>query len=148
LAKFLNDRSLEKRLALPGYIDELSRRRWEYGECDCTMAVATWIERIISVDPLKRYRGTYHSPAEARQVVKLAGGYLPTLGELFFEAGLERTDEFEDGDIAAVDPGNYHRLVLQVVGSILAIRSGNLWIVKAYRGIIGDSFRVREGWRL
>lgn len=142
------NRSLEKRLALPGYIEELSGRRWEYGECDCTMAVATWIKKIIGIDPLERYRGTYHSPAEAQRTVTLAGGFLPTLERRFHEAGLMPTETFEDGDVAAVDPGQYHRLVLQVVGSILAIRFGDVWVCKAYRGIIGDHFRVIQGWRL
>jgi hypothetical protein len=142
------DRSLEKRLALPVYLDELSSMPWRWGECDCTMVVATWIERITGVDPLKSYRGTYHTPLEARRTAKLAGGFLPALGELFDGAGLERTQDFETGDVAAVNAGLHERYIMPVVGCVLAIRFGNLWVCKAHRGIVGRPFQVITGWRL
>jgi hypothetical protein len=142
------DRSLEKRLALPGYLDELSATPWTWGECDCTMAVATWIMRITGADPLERYRGRYHSASEAKRTARRAGGFLPALGALLDEAGLERTQTFEDGDIAAVYAGVHERLALPVVGCILAIRFGDLWAVKAYRGVVAHDFRIIHGWRL
>jgi hypothetical protein len=112
------------------------------------MAVATWIERIVGIDPLRDYRGRYHTAEEARETVKLAGGFLPAIGRYFDEAGLERTQVFEDGDVAAVTAGMHERFVLPVVGAILAIRSGALWVCKAHRGIVGRDFTVIHGWRL
>lgn len=143
-----SDRSWEKRLALPGYLDELSAAKWVWSKCDCTMAVATWIERIVGIDPLRKYRGTYHTADEAKRTAKLAGGFLPALGELFDAAGLERTQDFEDGDVAAINAGVHERFMLPVVGCILAIRSHPLWVVKAHRGIVGRDFQVIHGWRL
>lgn len=143
-----SDRSLEKRLALPVYIEELAGRPWVWGECDCTMAVATWIERITGVDPLKHYRGTYHSPSEARRIAKLAGGFLPALGELLDSAGIERTQTFETGDVAAVNAPLHERHIMPVVGCILAIKFGHLWICKARAGVVGAEFPVIHGWRL
>jgi hypothetical protein len=142
------DRSLEKRLALPGYIEELSSTPWQWGECDCTMAVATWIERITGIDPLSAYRGRYHSASEAKRTAKRAGGFLAALGAHFANAGLERTEDFETGDVAAVEAGMDERFVLPVVGCILAIRFGNYWVVKARWGVIGRAFPVIHGWRL
>jgi hypothetical protein len=141
----VSDRSLEKRLALPAYVEELSAAPWIWGECDCTMAVATWIERITGADPLKQYRGTYHSPLSAKRTAKLAGGFLPALGELFANAGLERTQDFETGDVAAIHGGS---LVVPVVGHALAIRFGHLWVCKALRGVVARDFQVIIGWRL
>jgi hypothetical protein len=146
VAEFLNDRSFEKRLALPGYIEELSKAPWIWGECDCTMAVATWIERITGADPLTQYRGRYRSPLEAKRTARRAGGFLPALGALFEAAGLARTKDFETGDVAAVNAGE--GLVLPVVGSVLAIRFGNLWVCKAPRGVVAGAFPVIAGWRL
>jgi hypothetical protein len=145
-AKRVSDRSLEKRLALPDYVEELSRTPWQWGECDCTMAVATWIERITGADPLERYRGRYHSASDAKRTAKRAGGFLPALGALFDAAGLERTETFETGDVAVVSPPE--GFVEPVVGSILAIRFGDLWLVKAPRGVVARPYPVIIGWRL
>lgn len=142
------DRSLEKRLALPGYLDELSGRPWVWSQCDCTMAVGEWIRRITGSDPLRGFRGTYASPDEARETVRKAGGFLPTLGMLFDEAGIACTADYEDGDVAAVQAGVGERFVLPVVGCILAIRFGDLWVAKAHRGIVARGFTVIHGWRL
>lgn len=133
---------------MPGYLDELARRPWVWGECDCTMAVAGWIELITGRDPLRKYRGAYSTPDEAKRTAKLAGGFLPALGELFDRAGLERTQDFEEGDVAAVNAGLHERFILPVVGAILAIRCGSLWVVKARRGIVGREFNVIHGWRV
>jgi hypothetical protein len=143
-----SDRSLEKRLALPAYVEELAARPWAWGQCDCTMAVATWIERIYGVDPLRQYRGSYDSPLSAKRAAKRAGGFLPALGALLDEAGLERTQAFETGDVAAVNAALHERSVMPVVGCILAIRFGNFWVCKAYRGIVARDFAVITGWRL
>jgi Domain of unknown function (DUF6950) len=144
----ISDRSLDKRLALPGYLDELASTPWCWGSVDCTMAVATWIFRITGTDPLERFRGRYHSASDAKRTARLAGGFLPALGELFDAAGLERTQTFEEGDVAAVNAGMHERFVLPVVGAILAIRFGELWVVKAHRGIVARDFQVIHGWRL
>jgi hypothetical protein len=137
---------LEKRLALPGYVEELSRVPWVWGECDCTMAVATWIERITGADPLAQYRGRYHSASGAMRTARRAGGYLPALGALFAAAGLVRTQDFEPGDVAAISPPE--GFVEPVVGSILAIRFGDLWVLKAPRGVVARPYPVIAGWRL
>jgi hypothetical protein len=142
----VSDRALEKRLALPAYVEELSRAPWVWGECDCTMAVATWIERITGSDPLARYRGRYHSASDAKRTARRAGGFLPTLGALFDAAGLAPTQDFEPGDVAAIHAGSND--VVPVVGSVLAIRFGNLWVCKAPRGVVARDFAVIAGWRL
>jgi uncharacterized protein DUF6950 len=146
VAELLNDRSLEKRLALPGYVEELSRLAWIWGESDCTQCVGEWIRRITGADPLERYRGRYHTAIEAKRTAARAGGFLPALGALFEAAGLERTQDFEPGDVAAVHASSHD--VVPVVGSVLAIRFGNLWICKAPRGVVAGDFPVIAGWRL
>jgi hypothetical protein len=146
MAEFLNDHSLEKRLALPDYVEEMSRAGWVWGESDCTMAVATWIYRITGADPLARYRGRYHSASDAMRIARRAGGFLPALGSHFEAAGLEPTQIFETGDVAAVQVGSHH--VVPVVGSVLAIRFGTLWLCKAPRGVVAGDFAVIAGWRL
>jgi hypothetical protein len=147
MAELLNDRSLEKRLALPGYVEELSKAPWIWGECDCTMAIATWIERITGADPLARYRGRYHSASDAMRTARRAGGFLSALGACFEAAGLELTREYETGDVAAVNTGS-HAIVFPVVGYVLAIRFGHLWVAKAPRGVVAGDFAVIAGWRL
>jgi hypothetical protein len=111
------------------------------------MAVATWIERITGADPLARYRGRYHSASDAMRTARRAGGYLPALGASLEAAGLELTRDYETGDVAAVNTGS-HPIVFPVVGYVLAIRFGNLWICKAPRGVVAGDFAVIAGWRL
>jgi hypothetical protein len=84
---------------------------------------------------------------DAKRTARLAGGFLPALGERFKAAGLESTQTYETGDVAAID-ASMHEQVMPVVGSVLAIRFGNLWICKAPRGVVARDFAVIEGWRL
>lgn len=144
----VSDRSWEKRLALPGYLDELAAQPWRWGSIDCTQCVGEWIRRITGSDPLHEYRGTYATPDEARETARQAGGFLPAIGSLFDHAGLVRTQDYEDGDVAAINAGLPERFLLPVVGCILAIRFGDLWVAKAHRGIVARNFTVIHGWRL
>jgi hypothetical protein len=139
----------EKRLAVLAYVDEIASKRWQWGECDCTMAVATWIERATGVDPLAQFRGTYSTPDEARAVVKRAGGFGPTIGRLFDEMGLERTLTPECGDVGIINASIGLRHCMPVVGAIMAIRVGPMWMVKALRGLSGRTdFEPVVVWRL
>lgn len=139
----------EKRLAVLAYVDELASKPWVWSECDCTMAIATWIERVRGIDPLAEYRGTYSTPDEARVVAKRAGGFGPTIGRLFDDMGLERTQSPECGDVGIINASLALRHSLPVVGAIMAIRVKPLWMVKALRGVAGRAdFDPVVMWRL
>lgn len=140
----------EKRLAILDYMDEMSVRPWIWGETDCTMSVAKWINLVTDLDPLGKYRGTYHNADEARETARRAGGFVPTVSRLLDEAGFERTFEPEIGDVGIVIVPLAERKVLPVVGAILAIRAifSNLWLCKSMRGLACQPFQAFTAWRL
>lgn len=144
-----SERSLEKRLALLDYMDELASRPWIWSETDCTMSVAKWIDLVTGLDPLGKYRGKYHTADQARETARRAGGFVPTVSRLLDEAGLERTSEPETGDVGIVIVPVGERNVLPVVGAILAIRAlDRLWVCKAMRGLACKDFPIFTAWRL
>lgn len=141
--------AFEKRLAVVPYIDELAGMRWIWGECDCTMAVGAWIERVTGSDPFVEFRGTYHTAEEARATAKRAGGFAPTVGRLLDEAAFERVSSPEDGDVGLIIVPMRERNILPVVGAILAIWVTPLWVCKSLRGLVGrGDFEPVHVWRI
>ena len=146
MAPLLSD-PLHKELALTLYVEELAAARWAWGECDCTLAVASWIERLHGIDPAKLFRGTYHTAEEARALVKRKGGFMPWIGMLLDRMGLERTQAPETGDVGIIIAPQAFRATMPVVGAIMAIRRDHLWIAKAAHGIVGQPFEAIVAWR-
>lgn len=140
--------SFEKKIAVVRYVSELADRPWQWGECDCTMAVADWIKEVRGINPLAKYRGAYSTADEARETAKQAGGFVPEIGRLFDEAGMKRVMIPEDGDVAMVIVPPKFRNVLPVVGVIMAIRFGKSWVCKGMKGVVGRTdFEPLHIWR-
>ncbi|WP_027237833.1 DUF6950 family protein [Leisingera caerulea] len=74
-----------------------------WGETDCMLVLADWIERVRGADPAAHIRGTYDSRGSCqretgflRDPVAAVEGCLATIG------GLERVQEPRKGDIAVI----------------------------------------------
>ena len=132
---------------LADYLDELSGRRWSWGICDCTQAVSQWIDTCHGIDPFAQFH--YGSAEEARALVKRHGGFVCKIGEVLDDCGFERTQNYEDGDVAIIQAPGVLKNTMPVVGAIMAIRWHDMWVMKALHGIVGrDDIPVVSAWRI
>lgn len=138
-----------KRCALGAYLDDLAKSPWAWGRMDCTTAVADWIWNVHGIDVMAPWRGKYASGKEAIKLAKTQGGFVPNVGRLLDEAGFERTQSPEDGDIALLDIPRTGRVrMMPVVGAVMGIRLKRWWIAKAQSGIVADDWSFIHAWRL
>jgi hypothetical protein len=88
---------------LPSFLDEMERRPFRYGECDCLLALADWVAWVGWTDPAAHLRRTYHGERGWRRVVRDAGGIKRLVADLARAAGLEeRRGDPLSGDIGLV----------------------------------------------
>jgi hypothetical protein len=131
---------------LVDYLDELSRAKWAWGVCDCTQAVSQWIDVVHGVDPFAQFQ--YSNAEEARACVKRHGGFVCKIGQVLDDCGFERTQTYEDGDVAIIQAPRVLATCMPVVGAIMAIRHRDLWIMKALHGIVGRDVPAVSAWRI
>lgn len=134
---------LEKRLALADYLGDVDAKPWVYGEWDCTMMIARWIERLHGSNPAAGI--AYHSAEDAVALARSHGGFTAWAIRTLDAFGLPRALDPESGDVAIVEAP---KLSLPTIVGVMAIRSGELWVVKTPRGLIGQKFAIIAAWRL
>jgi hypothetical protein len=131
------------------YLDVQAARAWAWGECDCTVGlVSDWIRLRRGIDPAAPYRARYSSPEAARALVIEQGGFVPLIGHILDEAGLERTGAPISGDIGVIDVDLGERQSMPVVGGVMGIRIGDLWVTRALHGLRYRAFPFAQAWRV
>jgi len=151
---------------LDGYLCEAGRRRWSWGDVDCFLFVADWIERITGIDCAGEYRGAYTTSREARRLIKDNGGPVAFADVLLARAGCVATKSPQQCDVALVrvrfaQATEAGRLVMSsaattrptrtVFGPIGAIcRRPGLWAVKPADapGLVFGDFPLIQAWAL
>jgi hypothetical protein len=152
------------------YLCAAGRRHWAWGEIDCFLFVADWVERITGIDCAGDYRGTYTSEREARRLIKDNGGPIAFADALLGRAGCVATEHPKAGDVAlvrlvfgrgAVPQASLvfprlvedvlpprRRIILGPVGAIC--RRPQLWAVKPSDapGLAFGNFPVIRAWAL
>jgi hypothetical protein len=137
-----------KRLMMEGFLPEMAHRRWRWGECDCTMMAGEWIKRLHGLDLTSSVRGAYRNARGARAMAEIHGGFVPAVSAVLDRAGFARAKSFETGDVAIVLAPKFLDLPM-VAGGLMALRSGDRWIVKTMRGLTGhERFQVVAAWRM
>lgn len=133
-----------KRLALADFFSGIDAEPWSWGEWDCTMMIAHWIEHLHGVNPLPGIE--YHTASEAVTLSQGHGGFtawvIRTLDGLGFRRAI---NSFESGDVAVLDAPH---IQIPSIAGVMAIRQGKMWIVKTPRGLIGREFNIVAAWRL
>lgn len=114
---------------LPGFLASLGRRKWRWGETDCTLILADWIEWVHGVDPAGPYRGAYHDAASCARLLRSRGGLRKHIGACAAPLGIVETNEPMRGDIGIVRvPAlKSNRVVMRNVGGICV--APNRWAV-------------------
>lgn len=135
-------------VSLDAFIARSRRRPWQWGVADCAMWAADWVLEATGIDPATRYRGAYHDADRAQALLKQEGGYVPLIGWRMDQAGFQRTQSPQTGDIGIVNApvGLCDRM--PVVGTICAIRRGSMWVARSARGLHHQDFPLVTAWRI
>jgi len=120
------------------------KRRWEYGQVDCTMFVCDWIHARSGHDIAGDMRGTYDEQGYI-YLLQSAGGILSWAGRRLSAIGWQRVDEADDGDVAVV---RAPLLPHGGIGHIPAISAGGMWVVRCETGQRSSAlFEPKAIWR-
>ena len=123
---------------LTAFVRASMRREFVWGEFDCILFCTDWVRLQTGVDPAARWRGTYHSEADALEIIDGFG----SLSAL--------CDEGYRGILNRCPPGGAMVGVIATTeGDAGAVRSGASWVVLTERGIgriRADVVECKAGW--
>jgi hypothetical protein len=122
---------------LTQYLDAVGRRSWRWGEVDCLMMLADWVQLRCGVDPATGIRGSYSTEEESLALIRRFRGIAGCIDHCVAPFGIERTVEPSAGDISVAFAGIKRRGRLRrgLTGAI-CIKPG-LWVVKKSDGVDG-----------
>lgn len=107
---------------LTSYLRQKATSRFSWGELDCAIFVADWVELLSGSDPMPDYRGKYYNVEEAHELLSGGDGLVGVVNCCAERAGMLRVsdDSYRVGDIAVI------RLL---IGDFCAIRSLRGWML-------------------
>ncbi len=109
------------------FIRAAMRRQFVWGERDCILFCTDWVLEVTGIDPAARWRGSYHSKAEAQTIIDGFGGLVELCDEGYAEV-LQRCEP-EDALVGVITS------IEGDVGDVGAVRSGISWVVLTEHGI-------------
>ncbi len=114
---------------LMSFLDRAAKWPFEWGQHDCMLEVADWLDHACGMDTASRWRGTYASEAELDAILAEHGTLEEAMREEANAAGLHEAAEPLFGDVALVLPSGQEK----PLGAIL-MPSGR-WRMKTLTGI-------------
>lgn len=137
-------------LRLAAYLENASKRRWQYGAHDCCTFMADWIIASGLPDPMADRRGTYASVGEYRKLIKGEGGLLASCVSRFAAIGLQASEKPKAGEVALVMAPFAIRK-----SKLLWRATGAVCVSERMRAVVGSSaaltvapFPIVRAWRL
>ena len=109
---------------LSAFLRAASGRPFSWGEHDCLMWLADWIEARRGLDPAAEWRGRYRSERGAMRIVAEAGGMVEHVARVVEPHGIMRTKEPKRGDIAVTDTPDGHMGAIVMKGTTAALARG------------------------
>lgn len=136
---------------LADFLYELAGRPWRWGETDCLMVLANWIERVHGIDPGEPFRGTYNDEQSCRAVLAAHGGTLALVDRVTASIGIERLVAIPPtaGDIAVVRAPCKRRdaVALRDTGAI-CVGPGRFALLTPDCGVMIAPLPLRAAWRV
>lgn len=136
-------------VSLSRYLSEAATRPWAWGEFDCLLFLADWVERSTGIDPAGEYRGVYHDECSARRLIKSVGGIAALVERCAARVGFIETQAPRRGDIGLVRVGlkRFRERIIMVPMGAICLRPA-LWAIKPADGhqIMAQSFPLIRAW--
>ncbi|MCK8780567.1 hypothetical protein M0654_11275 [Rhizobium sp. NTR19] len=127
---------------LDAFLEHYGALPWSPGhKVDCCLCLAEWAIWQGHEDPAARFRGTYSSDEEFRQIIRQTG-VVPLLTECARSIGASPTQSPRRGDVGVIGSS---RNALHQFG---AIHDGRGWVVRQKQGFGRMSARVLAAWSL
>lgn len=118
---------------MPAFLRRLAAEPFEYGRCDCLLALADWVAIQTGVDLGTEFRGRYRSDRGWKRIIVRAGGMRTLVGELLYRVGWLEVAEPRPGDIGVL-------VVSPDYGPVGALRGERHWHLKTARGLAAVPF--------
>jgi hypothetical protein len=112
--------------------------RFAYGEMDCCLWPAGWVQAQTGQDPAAIYRGRYDDEAGAKAFAEEAGGVHRVIDRCARAAGMRRTWTPRNGDVGCVAVNG------QLVGAIM--KNGSWWVVNGAGKFPAPNARLVIAW--
>lgn len=132
------------RADLVEFLRDAAAAPFAYGEWDCAMTLANWLERQTGRDPAVELRRRYHTRRGWLRIVARAGGLVPLVGGLALAVGMREVaaDELAAGDVGVV------MLPALEGGHAGAIYGAGRWVLKLRHGLTGARLPAVRAWGL
>jgi hypothetical protein len=125
---------------LDEYLDAAMAKPFAWGRADCCTFAADWVAAATGLDPGRCVRGLYSSADEANALIAERGGLTQLVAEEMDRLGFARTRVPISGDVGLV--------IVPAVGATGAIRSGDRWLFRRARGLVGVPADALFAWRV
>lgn len=132
-------------MTLPEFLFDLSRRRWEWGQCDCLLALADWIRAKHGVDLGASRRGTYTTERECEELLTREGGILAFVCRIMADNGFDQTETATAGNIGLVYAPT--SAGIQLTGAI-AVNERSWALLTPDKGLVITPMRVAAIWNV
>ncbi|GGO96583.1 DUF6950 family protein [Stakelama pacifica] len=113
------------------YLKQQAALPYEPGITDCCTLGADWLLRCGHSDPMREWRGNYHSDAQAEALIAEAGGLSVLWSKGLLSIGIRRRSAPMAGDVGIVRVIGPGRTPVEVGG----IFTGSNWAVRLSRGM-------------
>ena len=131
------------------FLEELSRQRFDWSERNCFTVCADWVKLVTGRDPAARWRHV-KSQAEARRVVRRAGGEIVLVERAMTAFGAQTTAEPRCGDVALVTAPRSRRgdrVIYRPTGAI-CVDGTKYAILTVDLGLVVWPLPVVRAWRV
>jgi hypothetical protein len=135
--------------ALRDYLGSVSHRRFDWTDCNCFTICADWVATVTGRDPMAPWRHV-SSKAQARRVVRQAGGDLALVARAMCAFGAPPTPDPKIGDIALVKAptGKRGAEVLYRPAGAICIGGGSFAILTADMGLVLAPMDMLAAWSI
>lgn len=88
---------------LADYFADVRKRRWKYGDLDCSTFMSDWAMLCGLQDPMRGLRGRYHDQKSYLRLVRAEGGFVAACEARLTAIGMRETSSPIPGDLLVVE---------------------------------------------
>lgn len=134
---------------LSWYLEEVTKRRWQYGSLDCCTFMADWLVENGLPDPMADRRETYSSQREYRNAIRSEGGIVASCSKRFSAIGLKEAVTPKAGDVALVlAPARMGRRIVMIPTGSICISNAMRTVVAPDVGLAGAVLTTIKAWAI
>lgn len=131
---------------LDDYLAAAMAAPWRWGQMDCCMFAARWIEAATGYAGLVQNGARYADARGALRIIRRAGGLVPLVDLEMQRGGFRRTASPEAGDIGVIATGGAGDLA--IAGASVVICYGPRWVGRSEHGLVVLNADPMMSWKI